>query len=306
MINNENKNLKIAVFMGGISSEREISLKSGRAILKSLQRQGYNAFEVDLKEDNFLKAFSDNEYDLAYLALHGEFGEDGRVQAVLDILKKPYTGSGVTSSAIAMDKIYTKKIAESIGIRIAKNYNYPEEVENYPVIVKPAKEGSSFGIFICKNLEEIKAAFMKLGDTKKVIEEYIKGEELTAGVMNNESLGVLRIKYSNELYDYEAKYSNGGCTHEFPAKILKSAYDEAVLASLKIHKELGLEGISRSDFMLKDGKCYFLEVNTCPGMTETSLIPDLGKIKGYTFDDIVKKMVETFKSKKYSGKERVD
>lgn len=224
----------------------------------------------------------------------------------LDILKKPYTGSGVTSSAIAMDKIYTKKIAESIGIRIAKNYNYPEEVENYPVIVKPAKEGSSFGIFICKNLEEIKAAFMKLGDTKKVIEEYIKGEELTAGVMNNESLGVLRIKYSNELYDYEAKYSNGGCTHEFPAKILKSAYDEAVLASLKIHKELGLEGISRSDFMLKDGKCYFLEVNTCPGMTETSLIPDLGKIKGYTFDDIVKKMVETFKSKKYSGKERVD
>ncbi|MGL5123051.1 MAG: D-alanine--D-alanine ligase [Fusobacteriaceae bacterium] len=287
--------MRIAVFMGGISSEREISLKSGRAILKSLKKQGYDAFEIDLKEENFLQAFIENKYDLAYLALHGEFGEDGRVQSVLDILKKPYTGSGVTASAIAMDKVYTKKIAESIGIRVAKNYNSPEEIEDYPVIVKPAKEGSSFGIFICKNLQETKDAIKKLGNSKKIIEQYIKGEELTAGVMNSESLGVLRIKYSNELYDFDAKYSEGGCVHEFPAKILKSAYDEAVLSSLKIHEELGLSGITRSDFMLKDGKCYFLEVNTCPGMTETSLIPDLGTIKGYTFDNIVKKMVETFK-----------
>lgn len=297
-MNRERKNFKIAVFMGGISSEREISLRSGQAILNSLVRQGYNAFPIDLTEENFIKAITEAEYDLAYIALHGEFGEDGRVQAILDIMKKPYTGSGVTASAIAMDKIFTKIIAKNVGIRVAETYTNISQVDRYPVIVKPAREGSSVGLYLCKNLEELKEAVSKL-DSKIIIEEYIKGEELTSGVIDGESLGVLRIVPSHEIYDYESKYLPGGSKHEYPAKIDKKAYEEAVEFSLKIHKVLGLEGISRSDFILKDGLCYFLEVNTCPGMTETSLIPELGTIKGYTFDNITERMVETFINKKH-------
>lgn len=292
------ENLKIAVFMGGISSEREISLKSGRAILKSLVRQGYDAFPLDLTEENFIKAITDTEYDLAYIALHGEFGEDGRVQAVLDIMKKPYTGSGVTASAIAMDKIFTKIIASNSGIRVAKTYNHPSQVDGYPVIVKPAREGSSVGLYLCKNREELEESVNKIHG-KLIIEEYIKGEELTSGVIDGESLGVLRIVPSHEIYDYESKYLPGGSTHEYPAKIDKKAYEEAVEFSLKIHEVLGLDGISRSDFILKDGLCYFLEVNTCPGMTETSLIPELGTIKGYTFDDITGRMVKKLINRKH-------
>ncbi len=299
LTNNGENNLKIAVFMGGISSEREISLKSGNAVLNSLKKQGYNAYGIDLNEDNIVSAFIENDYDLAYLVLHGEFGEDGRVQALLDMLKKPYTGSGVTGSAIAMDKVHTKKIAQLAGIRVPKNYNSIDEIDSYPVIIKPAKEGSSFGIYICKNRENSLAAIKELENKKIVIEEYILGEELTAGVFDDEIFGVLKIKSENELYDYEAKYSKGRSSHEYPAKITKEAYDEVCLASLKIHSELGLMGISRSDFILKDGKPYFLEVNTCPGMTETSLIPELGTIKGYTFDDLVKKMVDKFKGKNF-------
>lgn len=298
-MNNNFDKIKIAVFMGGISSEREISLRSGAAILNSLKRQGFNAYGIDLTDENFLKAFVENEYDLAYIALHGEFGEDGRVQAVLDILKKPYTGSGVTASAIAMDKVFTKVVAKSLDIRVAETYNEVSHVDRYPVIVKPAREGSSVGLYLCKNRVELEDAVKQIHG-KVIIEEYIKGEELTSGVINGESLGVLRIVPSHEMYDYESKYLPGGSKHEYPAKISKAAYDEAVEFSLKIHEALGLEGISRSDFILKDGKCYFLEVNTCPGMTETSLIPELGTIKGYTFDDIVKKMVETFMMKRNS------
>lgn len=298
-MNKDMKNLKIAVFMGGISSEREISLKSGKAILKSLLRQGYEAFPIDLTEENFVKMITETEYDLAYLALHGEFGEDGRVQAVFDIMGKPYTGSGVTASAIAMDKVFTKIIAKNAGIRVAETYTQVSQVNNYPVIVKPAREGSSVGLYLCKNREELEEAVKKLHG-KIIIEEYIKGEELTSGVIEGESLGVLRIVPSHEMYDYESKYLPGGSFHEFPAKIDKKAYEEAVSFSLKIHEVLGLEGISRSDFILKDGLCYFLEVNTCPGMTETSLIPELGTIKGYTFDNITEKMVKIFMNKKHN------
>lgn len=288
--------MKIAVFMGGISSEREISLRSGQAVLKSLQRQGYDAYGVDLKEENLVSAFLNNEYDLAYLVLHGEYGEDGRIQGLLDMLNKPYTGSGFTANAIAMDKVFTKKIAELAGIRVAKSYNTIEEIKEFPVIIKPATEGSSVGIYICHNNLDAQKALKELSGKKVVIEEFISGDELTAGIIETEVLGVTRIIPKNKCYDYESKYSVGGSVHEYPAKIEKNAYDEVCWATAKIHSELGLKGISRSDFILKDGKPYFLEVNTCPGMTETSLIPELGTLKGYTFDDLVRKTVERFKN----------
>ena len=284
--------MKIAVFMGGVSSEREVSLRTGKAILESLIRQGYDAYGVDLKEDNLLKAFIENTYDLAYLALHGEFGEDGRIQAVLDIIKKPYTGSGVTPSAIAMDKNMTKIIAEKAGIRIPRSYRDKSEIDSYPVVVKPTTEGSSVGLYICNGIEEVEKALDNLKGKNILIEEFVSGEELTVGVLKGEPLGVLKITPKSGLYDYQSKYTSGMTEYEYPAMVSKDVYDEAMVFSQKIHQELGLGGVSRSDFILKDGKVYFLEVNTCPGMTETSLVPKLATLKGYSFDDLVKKIMQ--------------
>lgn len=287
--------MKIAVFMGGISSEREVSLRSGAAILESLLKQGYDAYGVDVNHDNLVSAFTDNDYDLAYIALHGGYGENGTFQGLLDMLGKPYTGSGAMESAVTMDKAYTKALANEVGIKTAKTYYDVDSIDSYPVVIKPTRDGSSVGVYFCNNKEEAQKALKELAEQKPIIEEMIKGEELTVGVMNGEALGVIRILPKNGYYDYESKYAAGGSVHEFPAKIDKKAYEKAMENALKIHNVVGLKGISRSDFILKDNEVYFLEVNTCPGMTKTSLIPDVGTLKGYSFDDLVKIMVETFK-----------
>ncbi|MBF0992085.1 MAG: D-alanine--D-alanine ligase [Fusobacterium sp.] len=285
--------MKIAVFMGGTSSEKEISLRSGEAVLESLQRQGYDAYGVVLDENNQVTAFLENDYDLAYLVLHGGNGENGKIQAVLDILGKKYTGSGVLASALTMDKNKTKQIAENIGIRVPKSYRDLDSIERFPVIIKPVDEGSSKGLFLCNNKEEAGEALKKL--RKPIIEDYIVGEELTVGVLNGKALGVLKIiPQADVLYDYDSKYAKGGSIHEFPAKIEDKSYKEAMKIAEKIHSEFGMKGISRSDFILSDGELYFLEVNSSPGMTKTSLIPDLATLQGYTFDDVVRLTVETF------------
>ncbi|ATV66661.1 D-alanine--D-alanine ligase [Fusobacterium pseudoperiodonticum] len=285
--------MKIAVFMGGTSSEKEISLRSGEAVLESLQRQGYDAYGVVLDENNQVTAFLENDYDLAYLVLHGGNGENGKIQAVLDILGKKYTGSGVLASALTMDKNKTKQIAENIGIRVPKSYRDLDSIERFPVIIKPVDEGSSKGLFLCNNKEEAGEALKKL--RKPIIEDYIVGEELTVGVLNGKALGVLKIiPQADVLYDYDSKYAKGGSIHEFPAKIEDKSYKEAMKIAEKIHKEFKMKGISRSDFILSEGKLYFLEVNSSPGMTKTSLIPDLATLQGYTFDDVVRLTVETF------------
>ena len=285
--------MKIAVFMGGTSSEKEISLRSGEAVLESLQRQGYDAYGVVLDENNQVTAFLENDYDLAYLVLHGGNGENGKIQAVLDILGKKYTGSGVLASALTMDKNKTKQIAENIGIRVPKSYRDLDSIEKFPVIIKPVDEGSSKGLFLCNNKEEAREALKKL--RKPIIEDYIVGEELTVGVLNGKALGVLKIiPQADVLYDYDSKYAKGGSIHEFPAKIEDKSYKEAMKIAERIHKEFKMKGISRSDFILSEEKLYFLEVNSSPGMTKTSLIPDLATLQGYTFDDVVRLTVETF------------
>ena len=285
--------MKIAVFMGGTSPEKEISLRSGEAVLESLQRQGYDAYGVVLDENNQVTAFLENDYDLAYLVLHGGNGENGKIQAVLDILGKKYTGSGVLASALTMDKNKTKQIAENIGIRVPKSYRDLDSIERFPVIIKPVDEGSSKGLFLCNNKEEAGEALKKL--RKPIIEDYIVGEELTVGVLNGKALGVLKIiPQADVLYDYDSKYAKGGSIHEFPAKIEDKSYKEAMKIAERIHKEFKMKGISRSDFILSEGKLYFLEVNSSPGMTKTSLIPDLATLQGYTFDDVVRLTVETF------------
>lgn len=289
--------MKIAVFMGGISSEKEVSVRTGTAILNSLIRQGYDAYGVILDKDNLLTAFIENEYDLAYLALHGEYGEDGRIQGLLDILGKKYTGCSMISSAVSMDKDLTKKIAQAVGVRTPKSYTKEnlEDVDKFPIVVKPSTEGSTVGLYICHNKEEILDAVEKSGDKDLVIEEFIKGEELTVGVLEGEPLGVLKITPKIGLYDYKSKYTAGMTEYEYPAKISEKSYQEAMEYATIIHNSLKMKGVSRSDFILKDGELYFLEVNSCPGMTETSLVPKLATLKGYTFDDITRKIVEKFR-----------
>lgn len=289
--------MKIAVFMGGISSEKEVSLRTGTAILNSLVKQGYDAYGVTLTKENLLSAFTDNEYDLAYLALHGAYGEDGRIQGLLDVLGKKYTGSGTTASAVSMDKDLTKRIAENAGLRIAKSY-LREDVENiteFPIVVKPSTEGSTVGLYICHDMNELKEAIKLSGDKDLVIEQFIKGEELSVAVLDGEALGVVKIMPKIGLYDYKSKYTAGMTVYEYPAKISEKAYNEAMKHAEIIHKVLKMKGVSRSDFILKDDEVYFLEVNSCPGMTETSLVPKLATLKGYTFDDIVRKIVENFR-----------
>lgn len=289
--------MKIAVFMGGISSEREISLKTGKAILESLIRQGYDAYGVTLTKENLLSAFIENEYDLAYLALHGIYGEDGRIQGLLDVLGKKYTGSNMTASAVSMDKNLTKYIAQTVGILTPKSYTR-EEIKNittFPIVVKPAVEGSSIGLYICNSLEEIEEAIKNSEDKEVTIEDFIQGDELTVGVIEGESLGVIRIKPKNGLYDFTSKYTKGMSEYEFPAKISEKAYNIAMKNAALIHEKLGMSGISRSDFILRGEEVFFLEVNSCPGMTETSLVPKVATLKGYSFDDLTRKMVERFK-----------
>lgn len=289
--------MKIAVFMGGISSEKEVSVRTGTAILNSLIRQGYNAYGVILDKDNLLTAFIENEYDLAYLALHGEYGEDGRIQGLLDIIGKKYTGCSMISSAVSMDKDLTKKIAQAVGVRTPKSYTREnlENIDKFPIVVKPSTEGSTVGLYICHNKEELLDAVEKSGDKDLVIEEFIKGEELTVGVLEGEPLGVLKITPKIGLYDYKSKYTAGMTEYEYPAKISEKSYQEAMEYATIIHNSLKMKGVSRSDFILKDGELYFLEVNSCPGMTETSLVPKLATLKGYTFDDITRKIVEKFR-----------
>ena len=283
--------MKIAVLMGGISSEKEVSLRTGAAITAALQRKGYDAFSLVLDKDNFVTALTNTEFDLAYVALHGEFGEDGRIQAFLDILGKKYTGSGYVESGISMNKTLTKKILDSYGVLSPKTYEKVEDIEKYPVVIKPTTEGSSVGLYICQNEADARNAVEALEGKEILIEDFIKGEELTGGVLNGEALGVLRIKPISGVYDYESKYTKGMTEYEFPAQISEASYDEAMKISAKVHKELNLKGATRSDFILRGEELFFLEVNTSPGMTETSLLPKIATLKNIDFDTLVEKIV---------------
>ena len=283
--------MKIAVLMGGISSEKEVSLRTGAAITAALQRKGYDAFSLVLDKDNFVTALTNTEFDLAYVALHGEFGEDGRVQAFLDILGKKYTGSGYVESGISMNKTKKKKILDSYGVLSPKTYEKVEDIEKYPIVIKPTTEGSSVGLYICQNEADVRNAVEALEGKEILIEDFIKGEELTVGVLNGEALGVLRIKPISGVYDYESKYTKGMTEYEFPAQISEASYDEAMKISAKVHKELNLKGATRSDFILRGEELFFLEVNTSPGMTETSLLPKIATLKNIDFDTLVEKIV---------------
>lgn len=295
------KESKIAVLCGGMSSEREVSLRSGKNVLAALHRLGYkNAQIVDVKENVFenLKGF---EY--AYNTLHGKYGEDGCIQGVLELMKIPYTGCGVMASAICMNKEYTKRILstekeipliKSAFVKKGEDVFKAVEGLKYPLITKPVSEGSSFGMTKVNKPEELQNAYLEATkyNDDVLIEEFIDGFFVTVGVLEKEGKAfateILEIRTKTEWYDFDAKYTKGLSEFIVPAKGLSQSATELVKrVAVKAHETAGCSGVSRVDFMIKDDKPYFLEINTNPGMTDTSDLPAQAKVCGIDYDNLV-------------------
>lgn len=297
----QNKDAKIAVLCGGMSSEREVSLRSGKNCLGALHRLGYkNAEIVDVSPNvmNDLKGF---EY--AYNTLHGKYGEDGCIQGVLEIMKIPYTGCGVMASAICMNKEYTKKVLstnknipliKSAFVRKGEDLMKAVEGLQYPLITKPVSEGSSFGMTKVNKPEELQAAYeeaIKYNDDV-LIEEFIDGFFITVGVLEKDGKAfateILEIRTKTEWYDFDAKYTKGLSEFIVPATGLsKEATELTKKIAVEAHETAGCSGVSRVDFMVKDDKPYFLEINTNPGMTDTSDLPAQAKVCGIDYNNLV-------------------
>ena len=299
MQNTISKDSKIAVLCGGMSSEREISLRSGKNVLAALQRLGYkNAEIVDVSENimNDLKGF---EY--AYNTLHGKYGEDGCIQGVLEILKVPYTGCGVMSSAICMNKEYTKKVMGTAGLPLITSvYLLPNEdpIEkvkdlHYPLMIKPVSEGSSFGMSKVNDESELVKA---VEDARKynaeiLIEEYLVGIAATVGVLEKEGKAfateILELRPKNEWYDYEAKYTKGMTEFILPAELSAEMTEKVKWNAVKAFEVCGCSGVSRVDFLIVNNIPYILEINTNPGMTDTSDLPAQAAACGIDYDNLV-------------------
>jgi D-alanine-D-alanine ligase len=291
----------IGVIMGGLSAEREVSIKSGEAVFNALVSSGYNAIKIDAASDlpEKLKQF---QIEVAFIALHGRYGEDGAVQGLLEIMNIPYTGSGVLASALAMDKIFSKKIFRASGLKITDYFILKvgevltEEMLSFhfPVVVKPSREGSSVGITLVKSRDVLQQALDTAFsyDNEILIERYVKGKEIQVGILNEKALGAIEILPKNEFYDFEAKYSDGMAEHIMPANIAHDKYEELLRLGEKAHKALGCSGYSRVDFILTDlGEAYILEVNTLPGMTSLSLLPEIANYTGINFEKLIERIL---------------
>jgi D-alanine-D-alanine ligase len=296
----------VAVLMGGWSAEREVSLRSGKACADAAERAGYRVSRIDVTRDiaATLRALKP---DVALNVLHGRPGEDGTLQGMLEILAIPYSHSGVLASAAAMQKDIAKTVLKAAGVPVpggmvasradaAKQHLLPT-----PYVIKPVAEGSSVGVFIVREdhkhpPQELTRADWTFGE-QVLIEPYIPGKELTCAVMGDKALGVIEIVANTKFYDYEAKYAPGGSTHLLPAPVSPEIYEECRRLSLLAHNALGCRGVTRSDFRYDESLpgtkgLACLEVNTQPGMTETSLVPELAVHAGISFPDLVRWMVE--------------
>ncbi|MGQ0663354.1 MAG: D-alanine--D-alanine ligase [Pseudomonadota bacterium] len=297
---------RVLVLMGGISAEREVSLVSGAAVAKSLAETGYEARAIDVGND--VRALLDalaSRPDAVFNALHGRFGEDGCVQGVLELMRIPYTHSGVLASALAMDKPTARRLFAAAGIPVpegrvvARAEVIAGRVMDPPFVIKPLNEGSSVGVKIV--LEDCDLAAWACEPWpfggQVLVERYIPGREITVAVMGERALGVLEIRPRNGFYDYAAKYTPGKASHLVPAPMPGAAYDEALRLALLAHRTLGCRGVSRADLRYDDtggppGRLYLLEVNTQPGMTALSLVPEIAAEAGISFGALVSWMVE--------------
>jgi D-alanine-D-alanine ligase len=296
----------VAVLLGGVSNEREVSLSSGRGCAQALRNAGFEVTEVDVGYD-IAERLRQLKPDAAFNALHGRYGEDGTIQGVLEFLRIPYTHSGVLASALAMDKHQAKIMFKAAGIPVTDHVVASRaevgraHVMAPPYVVKPIADGSSNGIFIVKAdqshpPQEILGADWKGGEVL-MVERYIPGRELTCAVMGDVALGVTEIVTDLSFYNYEAKYTAGGSRHIVPAPVQPKIYDKVQKMALKAHAALGCRGVSRTDFRFndragEDGELVCLEINTQPGMTETSLVPEQARVAGHSFEELVGWMVE--------------
>ena len=290
------KTLKVAVLMGGISSEREISISSGKGIEKALKSLNYTTKAIMVGEDlskliTDLKRFKP---DIIFNALHGKGGEDGCIQGLLNWMNIPYTHSGVLASAIGMNKEKTRQIARQIKVPVAKGglKTQPEFLKmKLPLVVKPNDEGSSIGVsLILKELDRKKIKWPK--DKKLLVEEYIPGRELSVAVLDGKALGTLELKPKKGWYDFKNKYQAGAVQHLIPAPVSPVIEKKLCQYAEKMHIALGCRGVTRSDFRLDKNRIVFLEINTNPGMTPTSLVPDMARLKNLSYEDLVQKLVQ--------------
>ena len=294
---------KIGVLMGGLSSEREVSLNTGNAILKALLGKGYNAVGVDVGKDA-AEQIRAAGVEIAFNGLHGKLGEDGAIQGLLEVIGIPCTGSGILASAMGMNKIVSKTIFKSFGLNVGpfvvvakgtrKDAAAAAASIGYPLVVKPSAEGSSVGVTLVHAVTEFDAAVKRAFsyDREILIEKYIRGMEVQVGVLGDRALGAIEIVPKNEIYDYDAKYTEGGSQHFFPARIPPAVYQGVLDAGLLAHRALGCQGYSRVDFIIdNDGVPFILEVNTLPGMTATSLLPDIARGVGIAFPDLVEEIL---------------
>ena len=307
-MSSKSKYKHVAVLLGGLSAEREVSLNSGKACANALEGEGFKVSRIDVSAD-LAEQLGKVKPDVCFNALHGRWGEDGCVQGLLETMQIPYTHSGVLASALAMHKERAKLVFADAGIPVAesrivsRHEAAKKHVMDPPYVLKPVAEGSSVGIFIVREdhkhpPQELTSADWALGD-EIMAERYIPGKELTCAVMGDTALGVIDILPAEGLafYDYEAKYAPGGSKHVLPAQILPDVYQLVQKLALKAHKALGCRGISRADFRFNENssgndRLVILEVNTQPGMTETSLVPELAAHAGWEFGEFLRWMVE--------------
>ena len=301
------KNKKVLVVLGGTSGEREVSLASGKACVKALIKKGYKVSTFDPKKNNF-NLINKNKTDIIFNALHGKDGEDGIAQSYFEYLRIPYTHSGVISSHNAMNKIISKKIFKAKKIKtplyfvIKKNNfnniflkkNIKQKKIKFPIVVKPVNEGSSIGVKISKNIKELnkvtKNLFKKYPEL--IFEEFIGGQEIQVAVINGIPLGAIELKPKRKFYDYKAKYTKSAKTkHIMPANLKRNKYKEVLEIAKKTHEALKCKGVTRSDFKFLKNQFYLLEINTQPGMTNLSLVPEIASYKGISFENLVEKIL---------------
>ncbi len=301
---------KILIISGGISKERLISLDTGKQVSKELKKNGYltKITEPDYKLIDVINKFKPK---IIFNALHGQFGEDGYIQTILESTGIPYTHSGVISSAIAMDKILSKKIFIRNKILTPKFIEFSfdknkrqiirkiEKKLSFPVVVKPVNEGSSVNVFICSKLNIFKYLNILKSYKKVIIEKFIPGREIQAAIINSKKLGAIELKPKRKFYDYQAKYNPKAKTkHLIPVDLTKKEYKKLMDIALKAHKIIGCSGVTRSDFKFIDGKFYLLEINTQPGMTNLSLVPEIAAYNGISFIKLLELILKDASNKK--------
>ena len=301
---------KILIISGGISKERLISLDTGLQVSKELKKNGYRVF-ISEPNNNLPKNLKKFKPDVIFNALHGQFGEDGYIQTILEKFNIPYTHSGVIASSIAMDKEISKKIFIKNKINTPKFFTYAYDIKKtnlidkihkylkFPVVIKPLNEGSSVNVFIC-NKKNISKILNTLKNYKRVIiEEFIGGREIQVAIMGNNKLGAIELKPRRKFYDYEAKYNSKAKTqHVIPVNLEKKKLNQIMNMAYKAHKIIGCRGVTRSDFKYSKGKFYLLEINTQPGMTKLSLVPEIAAYKGITFIKLIEWILNDASKKK--------